>query len=342
MWSLGVELEVAVLERLRELGFDASPVPGAGEAGDLVITHPAVAGPLQVTVKTHVRRALTSAPPVPPAQSARHVLGVPSVTPAQAAAIKAAGLNYVDAAGNAWISADGLHIQVEGRPANDLVRAAHRQESRGWSARPTGLQVLFALLMTPELLDARLVDIAHVAGTSVATAHRSIVDLTDQGLLGGHDGSRIWVDRREAASTWMDGYLRRVLPRIVERPYLAPDVSPGKWLSLAHQTGDAIWVTGGAALEGAGEGLHVPSATIYGARSSGGRPAGVRIARAGREEPTLLVREPWWPDDAYDVGAAPALLVYADCLGSGDPRIAASAREVMTNDPVVGDLLAPQ
>lgn len=99
-------------------------------------------------------------------------------------------------------------------------------------------------------------------------------------------------------------------------------------------------LSGAAALEADGAGLQADVATVY-APTPFTPSKGVRLARPRLgEPPNLIVRAPWWTPDAYASGLAPRLLACADALGSGDPRAAATAREVMADDPDLRRLLA--
>lgn len=332
------DLEEAVRGHLADLGFDVRSISEPGSGVDLVLTHPSTRVALGVavmaTLPSHGQVKLPAG---------KVVVAAPNVSPQQGARLRAAGaVGFIDAAGNASIEVDGLYVHVEGRPPTLLSRAARLEASRGWSSRPTGLQVLLSLLTHPELLDARLADVAAMADVSVATAHRVLADLTGQGVIEGRGGSRRWLDRAGAVRAWIEGYTRTVAPRAKESAYVT-DVPPTEWESRITAAGVPAWVTGGAALAVLGSGLRPVSATVYQPHTLRGAPTGARLARprAG-ETPTLFIREASWHPDAYPPGLAPELLVYADAMSSGDPRVISSAAEVMRDVPDLRDALAPR
>lgn len=326
--DLAPELLDAVRQHLRAYGFETHNADNATDSGaDLILTHRATKDPLNLVAKS----SLSAIPhlKLPPGPT---VVAALSITPSQAAILRAAGaVGVIDAAGNAAIETNDLYIHVEGRPPTDLTRAAHREKSRGWAARTTGLQVLFALLTRPELMEARLVDIARVAGVSTTTAHRVLDDLTWQGLLDGESMGRFWLDRDGAVRAWLEGYTRTVAPRQKESAYISP-MMPGDWMGWLSSRNVPVWLTGGAALRSLGADLRPVATTVYLPDALSPRSAGIKMARPRTGEmPNLFVRRAWWPDDAYPPGLAPVLLVHADALASGDPRIVKAAQEVMAD-----------
>lgn len=344
----GADLEELLAERLVDLGFSVDVLPSqAGDrAYDLLARH---VDP-EVTFGVRVKVAgvdLLSIPqhsllPVIDAIGGLDgvIVGAPSITPAQRHRITALGFGWIDAAGNADMKAPGLRVHVEGRPEHPLARDLRVQRSIGWATRPTGLRVNFALLTRPELLTATLGEIADAAGVSSATVHHVLRDLRERGLLDTASKRRIWLDRRAVVELWVGEYTRRIAPAVNEWAYVTPGVAAGEWADIIRASGAIAWVSGGAALDALGAGLHATRATVYHRRPLPRGLAGSRLARPRRdEEPSLLVREPWWSEDSYPPGIAPMLLVYADALSSRDPRTVAIAEELTRRDPDLRDLL---
>ncbi|WP_296193283.1 hypothetical protein [uncultured Microbacterium sp.] len=262
-------------------------------------------------------------------------LGFRRVTPAHGRRLREAGQAYIDASGNAWIEAPGVHVHVEGRRPDVRARAS---TPTGWAVRPSGLQVVFALLTLPQLTTGRLADIAAAAGVSTTTTHHVMRDLAARAWIDGDGAHRIWLDRDAAGRAWLNGHLTR--PPAPAGQYVVHGVEPRQWATLLADTAAPGWLSGAAALEADGAGLQADVATVY-APTPFTPSKGVRLARPRLgEPPNLIVRAPWWTPDAYASGLAPRLLACADALGSGDPRAAATAREVMADDPDLRRLLA--
>lgn len=329
------ELLHAVKRHLRELRFEMHRVKGATPRGpDWVLTHPASAQEIYLHVTDHL--PTTHRLSLPPGQT---VVAAPTVTQKQAALLRAAGaVGFIDAAGNASIETDGIYIHIEGRPPNEISQAARLESSRGWAARPSGLQVLFALLTLPGTLSARLSDVAYVAGVSTTTVHRVMNDLTHQGLLDGESQDRYWLDRDGALAAWLEGYTRRVAPNVRESAYISP-LQPTEWASWIKTENVTAWVSGGSALSAMGAELRPVATTLY--LPAEAPRSGLRLVRPrSGETPNLFVRIAWWSPKTYLPGLAPDLLVYADSLTSGDPRVISTAQAVMRDDANVPPSLA--
>lgn len=319
-------------QRLAETGFVVAEEPPTGDID--LLARPAASPEVGVGIRlVDTDRDGGEAVPALAGLDAL-VLGFRRVTPAHGRRLREAGQGYIDTSGNAWIEAPGVHVHIEGRRPDPRVRAT---APTGWAVRPTGLQVIFALLTLPALMSARLADIAAAAGVSTTTAHHVMRDLTARAWIGGDGAHRIWLDRDAAGRAWLNAHIAR--PPAPAGQYVVEDVEPARWAALLAGPTTPGWLSGGAALEAQGRGLQAGVATVY-TPIPFTLPRGVRLARPRLgEHPNLVVRQPWWAPDAYAPGLAPRLLVYADALGSGDPPVAATAREVMADDPDLRRLL---
>ena len=78
-------------------------------------------------------------------------------------------LPFLDAAGNAFLTGDGLYVLVTGQKA-DKTRFQAEKPMRAFDR--AGLRVVFALLAAPTMLQAPYRDVAKAAGVpSVAVGH---------------------------------------------------------------------------------------------------------------------------------------------------------------------------
>lgn len=254
------------------------------------------------------------------------ILAVPFMTPAAMRYIElAGGAGFIDSSGNAHIEAPGIFVDVRGRAQSPLARQARRHLSSGWNSRPGGLKIVFTLLTRPGALTLTLTDLAHASGSSVATAHRTVNDLADQGLIDGSGKTRAWVDPRSALTAWLEGYRHRLGPRVPETR-LVLDYGPDDWAAATDEGSVASLLTSDAALMKLGAPLRAVSTTLYSATIPRIRDARLRRPRVG-ETANLVIRTPWWPPENQAETVVPPILVHADALLSGDPRIIAVAEQ---------------
>lgn len=330
-----------VEERLAELGFrvdEPGPEWGVPPSVDLVAS-PRSAPRVTIGVCQGDSPSLPKWGLAPRQHADAMILALRRVTPAVAERLRAAGQGYIDTSGNAWIQAPGVHVRVEGRPLDPRLRAEPHGAS-GWALRPSGLQVLFALLTLPALIEARLVDIATAAGVSTATAHHVMRDLIARGWVDDREGHRLWLDRHAAGRAWFHDYVSRIAPmRDAHRYVVREPMTAQQWVAACAEADQPAWVTDAAALDALGHGLRSHDVALY-AASPYRPPTGVRIARAkAGQDAALVVYEPWWDPSGYPPGVVPALLVCADAIASGEPRAMTVAREVMADDPDLRPLL---
>jgi hypothetical protein len=86
-------------------------------------------------------------------------------------------VNFVDLAGNCRLRVDRKHFgMIEGRPPE-----RRPQEGRGIGV--PGLQILFAILVRPELLNEPIRTLAEAAGVARATAADRLAQLRELGLV---------------------------------------------------------------------------------------------------------------------------------------------------------------
>ncbi|WP_278235618.1 type IV toxin-antitoxin system AbiEi family antitoxin [Isoptericola sp. AK164] len=234
---------------------------------------------------------------------------------------------HIDAAGNAYVRAPGVHIDVHGR------RTASRTErkTRLSTAQETNLmsagraQVIFCLLSWPDLVSMPIRAIADVAGVSPGTAHTTIKALTEEDYL--FLGASVIARREELLDRWATAFplgLGRSLE--LGRFCGKPD------LSAWEATGSSVRVSG----EYAADNIRGTDLTLYAKELE---PALIARSRWRRPEPgesaNIIVRRKFWTEPTSPLGRntgapsirrAPALLVYADLLASREPRQQETAR----------------
>lgn len=248
------------------------------------------------------------------------------VNPRQAATLRAAGVEFLDAAGNAYLSEGGLHVQVEGRrppaPVADRPRAFHTG----------GLKLLFALLTDSRLDDPRpeasLVsrpyrEIAAATGLPHSTVGWVMADLIRMGLvveLG--PGARALAERRRLLERWTQGYLEFLRPKLRVARYRP---SRADWWKDATLEG-GLW--SGEVAESRLTGTLKPGTAVV----FGDSPSHAFVLRHGLQADSsgpVEFLSPFWRGEAQPPpvhGCVHPLLVYADLLAVDDDRTREAAQ----------------
>ncbi len=253
------------------------------------------------------------------------------VTPALADQLKAHHVAFFDAAGNAYLDKPPLLIWVKGmKPAARPVPA-----HTGRAFQPAGLQVLFALLCNPPIVNQPYRELAAMAGVAHGTVGWVMPDLQQQGYLGvlkGRRGPRRLFHGQRLLGQWADAYARLLRPRMLIGRYYVPALQGWKDWPLAEY--GALWggEPAGAILT---DHLRPGELTLYADQL----PTVLAAKQKFRKEPApghtaiVDVRKRFWnfPGDPHHPDTVPPVLVYADLLATGDGRCIETAKLVYDN-----------
>ena len=240
-------------------------------------------------------------------------------------------LQFMDAAGNAYLDQGGLFVLIQGKKVRgDLAK--REEPARAFDR--TGLRIVFALLAIPGLLNATYRDIAGTAGVALGTVGRVLTDLRMQGLIGQmKDGDRRWLERERAVKTWAMNFPLRLRTKLNPRRYRAADETWWKGADPAKFGG--CW-GGEVAAAKLHDNLVPATATIY---LPGNRDAFLAAHRLRADDHgPIEILDTFWEyqkptDQAKEL--APALLIYADLAAIGDPRTHEEAERIY-DDFLVG------
>lgn len=227
--------------------------------------------------------------------------------------LRAAGVWFADVAGNTYISFEGVHIDVRGRPR----RVAARTVPIDRPVRSTNLfstkraQVMFALFTWPEVARAPMRQIAEVAGVSVGQVQQTLVLLEERGDMHGRE----FTDAPRLFEMWVAAYASGLAHTLRIKQFHG-DVGE-------LRTGEStVYLSGAAALP---EFMSAEELVMYIPQPDSALYAKNRwrVDRA----PNIFVRRKFWtaPDELLReseaaVRLAPSTLVYADLRASDDGR----------------------
>jgi hypothetical protein len=258
-------------------------------------------------------------------QSERVLLFAPQVSGGLAEALREAGIDYVDLAGNCHIDVDGVHVaHVEGRKLRErfVVEGEHKREAH--------YRVYFALAVRPELASATVREIARETGAGKSTVDRTLARLEADGILAITKTKRHVLRRDQLMDRWIAGYVEHLQQRWTVSRYQPQEKDPEKLVETLTRV-----------LEGKTWGL-------------GGSAGGWRLDRHYRGEETVVHLATPEPDLPRQVRALPAregplrvlvtpmplafatpvadtvhpLLVYGDLVASNDERAIEAAGHI--------------
>jgi hypothetical protein len=316
------------LERLTELLGEAPEVVEwsneASDIGDGITVRCTYRGheelySVTLTSRLSSYRLLERVTRTPPSDSDNHtplpLIATSHVTDRAAIDLRSKGLQYVDSLGNAHLHFGPVLIDVRGRrapkPQSELPRGARGSASL---TSPRRAQIIMCLLAWPDLLQARLQDLADASGTSPSQVHQTIKLLSEAGYVSDKELYRHRTP--ELLDMWASAYATQLGPTLALDEFTSQH--PGEWPALpdgllAHRSGESAAHTL----------MRPTTATIYLETPD---PALIRLNRWMRtERPNVFLRLRFWtsPEEGtrtHGTHEAPWPIVYADLLSSNDPR----------------------
>jgi hypothetical protein len=261
------------------------------------------------------------------------MLVAPYVTATTADECRRIKLPFIDTAGNAFIQAPGVFVFVRGQPKP-------KEEPgllQGKATTATALRVTFVLLCDERLFNAPYRQIAKAANVALGTIGWTFFDLDERGFTTGgklKENRRVLLGRRKLIDEWVTNYPIKLRPKLNVQRFAAEEKTWWKTVEITNY--DALW-GGEIAADRYTNDLRPATVTIYMSperrRENLGRLiAGNRLRPDPAGEIEVLDR--FWDfapgNDLEKVtpGVVPLLLVYADLLGTNDPRNLEVARKL--------------
>lgn len=225
------------------------------------------------------------------------------------------GVNVLDAAGNCEIRVAGtpLFLSISGH--SDAIKMG----GEGIAFRSAGLKVLFYLLQDPANVGKPYRTIKEETGVSLGTVKNVIDSLEDQYILIS-SGVRYLKNKKELLDQWVINYNRTLKPKLFLGRMNFIGGYEKQWDTIKLPEG-MCW--GGECASYILDGYLYPERyEIYSTVPSN------TLTKAGCAIPSadgnIQVYKKFWLDDT----SAPALLVYADLMGSGDGRCREEAQRI--------------
>lgn len=248
------------------------------------------------------------------------LLVAPFITAEAARQCRSLGLNFIDAAGNAYLNVPGCFVYVTGKPRTERAQPVGRFKS----LTPAGLRIVFALLIRPGLAAAPYREIATTAGVALGSVGDVLADLQARGHLAPTEPRRLLAPGA-LQEEWATHFPIKLRPQLHGRRFAAP--ARDWWKGLDLQPLQAAWGGEVAAYHLTGY-LEPEQMTIY-----TGAPEGLILKHRLRPDPegAVEILNTFWPlaqDGAPGMATVPPLLVYTDLMASTDQRNIDTAQRI--------------
>ena len=249
------------------------------------------------------------------------------VTPPLAEALRVQGIEFLDAAGNAFLNQPPLLVFVNGQQRIEEPPALER----GRAFQTTGLQVLFALLARPELVVRPYREIATAAGVAHGTVGWVMAELPGLGYVANVGGRRRLVNGERLLDRWTEAYARTLRPKLLLGRYRG-DLGA---LQKATPWPGGVLIGGELAAARLTRHLRPGTATFY--AQAVDPKALLKLVLKADTGGNVDFRRRFWNFPAEETQLTPNLLVYADLLAIGDARCLETAQ--LLRDPLIARLV---
>jgi len=242
------------------------------------------------------------------------------VTPPMAERLREKGVQFIDAAGNAFLNWPPLLVWVKGQQPANMPKSG---DMRGRAFQMTGLKVLFALLCKPEFVDQPYREIAKLAGVAHGTVGWVMPELPRLGFIGTLGGRRRLLNGPQLMQQWVEAYAQRLRPKLRLERWQADTLD---WTAKVDATRYGLLLGGEPAARRLTRQLRPGTATFYGTKAN----RQLMIDQRMRPDPNgnVEIMRRFWNFDGETAGQVPNVLVYADLLAIGDERCLETAREM--------------
>lgn len=256
-------------------------------------------------------------------------------------ALRDLGVNYVDASGNAYINLTPFFIFIEGQSIADgltQIRPAKLFSS-------TDLQVIYALLTNPNLLNENYREVSQCANVALGVCGSVFRELKDQGYFveAVSTKTREWRAKHKLIGRWVEQY-----PMLIKRTLLGEFSPPGfDWLRSEGFKNFDAQIGGGAAVARYTQTKAGDSVSVYVndqqqwqfIREMGLVKNEENIPCDAKTQPMIKVFSKFWgrgllsendsdADASSDNSIVHPLIAYAELIQTGDRPSRAAANQI--------------
>jgi len=242
--------------------------------------------------------------------------------------LKENGINYLDVAGNCYIKNKELVIYIAGQK---VQRKDKTNQTKAF--QEAGIKIIFNLLSNPENLQLSYRELAELADVSIGSVSNVMNELEGQNFILKTKLKRVIKNNSALLERWVVAYQDVLRPRLVKKQMRFTNIDAAKnWQQLTfnkEEEGITLW--GGEPAAAILTNQLIPEKfSIYTTESW--QTIGQEIGLVPDNEGTVEILQLFWNDNNNTKQVAPALLVYADLMGSGYGRNIEMAKIILENE----------
>lgn len=234
------------------------------------------------------------------------------------------GINCLDSAGNCRIKVGDLLMHIEGRKVPPKFQATSANRSRLF--QEAGIRIIFRILLEPDWLNLSYRQMQLSTNVSLGSITVIMNELLESGYLLKTNKGKFLKNKQDLLERWVVAYNEILKPKQLIRRMTFKDAELRKnWADLKLPS-DIYW--GGEPAANLVDGYLYPELfTLYGGTMGDWVKAGLRPDDEGE----VFVYKKFW-SSVEQSQVTPALLIYADLMGSGNSRNIEAAQRIYNNE----------
>jgi len=236
------------------------------------------------------------------------------------------GMNYIDAAGNAYISYKSLYIHIDGQTP---VQREKVNQSRAF--QEAGVKILFAMLVNDNQKAMSYRAIAEFANVSIGSVSNVIAELEELNYILKTETKRNIKKKQELIERWIVAYNEVLRPRIVRKKMDFINKEAAKdWENSINSEAGQLFQWGGEPAASIMQGKLRPEIfTLY--SNAELRELATNLKLVPKENGKVEILNKFWNDGKSLSPTVPPLLIYADLISSGYGRNIEVAESILEN-----------
>jgi hypothetical protein len=241
--------------------------------------------------------------------------------------LKENGINYLDVAGNCYIKNKELVIYIAGQK---VQRKEKTNQTKAF--QEAGIKIIFNLLSNPENLQLSYRELAELADVSIGSVSNVMKELEEQNFILKTKLKRVLKNKTQLLERWVVAYQDVLRPRLVKKQMRFANIESVKnWQQLQLDQEDGITLWGGEPAAAILTNQLTPGKfSIY--TNDSWQNIGQDLGLVPEINGNVEILQLFWNDKNNSKQVAPALLVYADLMGSGFGRNIEMAKVILENE----------
>lgn len=236
--------------------------------------------------------------------------------------LKDRNINYIDIAGNAFLSNNNLFIYIQGQKNRTLYQAKEKLQ-------PAAIKLIFILLAEPKKINTTYRELSELTGVSIGSITNTFKMLEAKGFIINNGKDKRLIKLANLLDQWSVAYNEVLKPKLkIKRLRHTKDLD----INNLEQTPIAGYWGGemGAFIQT--KHLHPQHFTIY--SDIPWTQLAITLSLIPDENGNFEIIKPFWKQNTFQnqSNSAPLLIIYADLIGSGFERNLKTAEIILKNE----------